>query len=204
MFYVIYQTTNLINNKIYIGSHKTKDLNDAYMGSGKYLNRAFIKYGIENFKKEILFEFDNAKDMYAKEAELVNIEFLKRNDVYNLKIGGKGGFDYINKTGLNGAVKGGNTPAKNGKPKGPKHTKEQKEKRSKRMLSDLRPATFTFAGRKHNNDTKVKLRNFRKNKFTGKDNSQYNTMWITNGVENKKISIFDTIDIGWYKGRVIK
>ena len=34
--------------------------------------------------------------MYAKEAELVNEEFLMNENTYNLKIGGFGGFDYIN------------------------------------------------------------------------------------------------------------
>ena len=45
MFYLIYKTTNLINGKIYIGSHRTTDINDSYMGSGKYLLYALKKYG---------------------------------------------------------------------------------------------------------------------------------------------------------------
>lgn len=40
MFYTVYKITNQIDGKIYIGSHKTLDLNDSYMGSGKYLRHA--------------------------------------------------------------------------------------------------------------------------------------------------------------------
>lgn len=98
MFYTIYQTTNVVNNKIYIGAHKTNDLNDEYIGSGKHLTRAIKKYGIENFKKEILFIFDNADEMYSKEKELVNESFVRSPNTYNMKVGGFGGWDHVDNT----------------------------------------------------------------------------------------------------------
>ena len=38
----------------------------------------------------------------------------------------------------------------------------------------------------------------------GESNSQFGTMWITNGTENKKIKADQVIPINWYKGRKIK
>lgn len=87
--YLVYQITNLVNDKIYIGIHGTDDLEDGYMGSGGYLWRAIKKHGIENFRKEILFEYDNPDEMIAKERELVDRKFIARKDTYNLALGGR-------------------------------------------------------------------------------------------------------------------
>jgi hypothetical protein len=43
-----------------------------------------------------------------------------------------------------------------------------------------------------------------KEKQKGEKNSQYNTMWITNGTENKKIKKEDFIPEGWERGRKLK
>jgi len=88
--YLVYQITNLINGKIYIGIHSTKNINDGYMGSGKNLRAAIKEFGIENFKKEILFDFDNPEEMIAKEIELVDRKFISHLNVYNIKLGGEG------------------------------------------------------------------------------------------------------------------
>jgi group I intron endonuclease len=91
MIYYIYKITNLCNGKIYIGIHKTKFLDDGYMGSGKLLKAAIKKYGRENFKKEILESFDNEESMILKEQELVTTEFVLNENNYNIMPGGKFG-----------------------------------------------------------------------------------------------------------------
>jgi hypothetical protein len=57
-----YKTENKINNKFYYGVHRTDDLNDGYLGSGIRIQRAILKYGAENFNKEILKFFDTYEE----------------------------------------------------------------------------------------------------------------------------------------------
>ena len=104
MKYIVYKTTNLVNNKIYIGVHQTKDPNifDGYIGCAiqnknsiyiKHPKTAFhyavAKYGYDNFKREIIKSFDNEEEAYALEEFLVDEEFLARDDVYNMILGGR-------------------------------------------------------------------------------------------------------------------
>jgi hypothetical protein len=206
---------NKINHKIYIGKHQTLDPDDDYLGSGKLLNEALQKYGKENFVKEVLFIFDNEVDMNAKEAELVNEEFLARNDVYNLCPGGQGGWGYNNLNSelqRNKAIKG-NIVQNNLR----KHNLEWKNAEFNRKSASLikqyvngnrNPVGWSKSAiiNAQSQSAKEKRNKTRKeNKFQqGKNNSQYGTMWITNGIENKKIKNIDIIPEGWYKGAKFK
>jgi group I intron endonuclease len=92
--YCIYKITNLINGKTYIGQHKYLELNDKYMGSGKHLKRALKKYGIENFRKDILV-FNISNKEYVDLLERVFIaserEKVGAENCYNIVDGGQGG-----------------------------------------------------------------------------------------------------------------
>ena len=81
--YIIYKTTNTLNNREYIGYHSTKDLDDGYLGSGKILEHAISKYGKDKFTKEILYEYDNREEALVKEKEIVNQQNVDRPDTYN-------------------------------------------------------------------------------------------------------------------------
>ena len=104
MYYLIYKITNIDSGKFYIGKHITDDKNDSYMGSGKYLKYAQECHGMDRFKKEILFECSSYEEMNQKEAEIVNQEFIDRDDTYNIKLGGDGGWEYINKSNKNNGL----------------------------------------------------------------------------------------------------
>ena len=90
-YFLIYKTTNQINQKFYIGKHETYKLDDGYLGSGVVLTSAIQKYGTNNFSKEILYVFDNKDQMESKEKELITEEILSNPMCYNIALGGQGG-----------------------------------------------------------------------------------------------------------------
>lgn len=94
--YLVYQTTNLVNGKIYIGKHVTSNIEDNYFGSGNLIRAAIKKYGLENFEFKILFELQNEEEMNLLEKSVVTEAFCARKDTYNINVGGDGGWSYIN------------------------------------------------------------------------------------------------------------
>ena len=216
IYYTIYKVTNKINGKIYVGSHKTKNLDDNYMGSGKYLKHAQEKYGLENFTKDILFVFDTPEQMYNKEAEIVNEDFLTEENTYNLKVGGFGGFDYINATGRNLYGNNGKTAnvkddlargrqtQQNLKIANPEYARRINERISKSLKG--RPGVFQ--GKHHTAETKRIIGKKSSIYQKGNKNSQYGTCWVTHSeLGNKKISkdeLDKFLSLGYTKGRKIK
>ena len=131
--YTVYETTNNVNGKTYIGVHKTNVVNDSYLGSGKLIKAAIAKHGTENFSKQVLFCYDDKEQAYQKERELVTPEMLLNRNCYNIKHGGEGGFDYVNANGLGS--------------------------RSGIPMGKLAKAAFDRTGTTHSPQTKEKIRN---------------------------------------------
>ncbi len=90
--FIVYKTTNLVNNKFYVGVHKQENPNifDGYLGSNKILHRAIKKYGIESFKREVLIECETREEAFDIESLLICEKMCKRPDVYNISPGGVG------------------------------------------------------------------------------------------------------------------
>jgi hypothetical protein len=191
VFYTIYQITNLVNGKIYIGKHKTSRLEDSYMGSGIDLVNDIKIFGIENFRKEILYVFDNEDEMNAKEKELVTLEFVLEDTNYNRSLGGAGGWSP--KAYHNG---GNSTRIKY-------QTDEEYRARCQQYAEKnlVRDGSY-WLGKRHKDSTIEKLLGHGRQQ--GKKNSQFGSRWITNGTKNKKIKKTDCIPDGWRAGRVMK
>ena len=88
-YHYFYKIINLINNHFYYGIHSTNNLDDGYMGSGSRLHHAYKKYGIENFKKEILKYFDTREELAQYEADVVTEELVLDENCYNISCGGE-------------------------------------------------------------------------------------------------------------------
>ena len=103
MKYIVYITVNNVNDKVYIGVHKTEDpeIFDGYIGCGVKISMpstymkpstafqaAVKKYGTKAFSRKTLYIYDTAEEAYQKEAELVTAEFIESDTNYNMICGG--------------------------------------------------------------------------------------------------------------------
>lgn len=103
MKYIVYLTVNNINNKYYVGVHKTNNpyTFDGYLGCGIYTTdkskvnkaktvfaKAIKKYGISNFTRYTIKIFDSELEALEFEKFIVDDEFIKNPNTYNTTLGG--------------------------------------------------------------------------------------------------------------------
>ena len=198
MKYTVYKTANLVNGKYYFGVHKTENPDDGYLGSGKYIKRAVAKYGVEKFRKDVLFVYPDPESAFAKEDELIQC-FRGRDPLCkNLRKGGSGGLDWINREELN---------LKNnivGRLAALRYLEEHPEKRHSDTKPMLTPEIKKKAaegkrkvwlGKKHKQESKRLMSAAATNRLRG-------VRWITDGVTDRQIKCGVQPNLGWMFGRV--
>lgn len=130
----IYLTTNLVNNKKYIGKHYG-ELDDNYIGSGTILKSAIQKYGKQNFKKEILSISKTGEENAKKEKHYIDLyKAIENKNFYNIADGGQGG----------NVTKG--------------FSKEEREKINKKISENNSGKKHHMYGKHHTEETKEKIR----------------------------------------------
>ena len=183
----IYLTTNLINNKKYIGKRQKPYFDIKYKGSGVYLKNAISKYGYENFSCEILKECYSIEELNKSEKELIHkFDAINSKDYYNIAEGGDGG--------NTGRQYKGMPPHKD------KHSEETKIKmsmsRKGHTVSQETRNKISLSNKGKKRTSEQNLANSIRNK---------NKIWIRKQDKQKTINKDDLdkyLSDGWEKGRL--
>lgn len=205
-YHFIYKTTCSFTCRYYIGMHSTDNLEDGYLGSGTRLSHSIRKYGPENHTREILEFCSSREELIKREEEIVNLNEIAKQECMNIKPGGSGGWankEHQIKCSQSGLNKINELRKDKDSEFYKKWTNTLSEKKIQnhkdgkiKNISDF----YSWKGKHHTEETKRKMS---KKDRSGKLNSQYGTMWITNGKKNKKIKKEEKIPEGWTKGRII-
>ena len=93
MNHYVYEITNLVNGKKYIGKRSCKCAieEDKYMGSGILISKSIKKYGKENFRKDILETCNSEEMAFEREKYWIkHYNAVESREFYNIKDGGEG------------------------------------------------------------------------------------------------------------------
>lgn len=207
-----------MNSKFYIGVHKTADEYDEYLGSGKILRASVRKYGRNNFRKMLLLITYSAEEAYRLEATLVE-GAITSPLCMNLREGGTGGFDYINRNGLQKTDRMLRSAGKTMSMLKLKLASDQsawnyyleryyagmEAYRLTPIYAYHQDKFFKAAKlyRNHPPEVKERISKSRIGRNTGSDNHRFGRVWITNGVDERTIQAHETVPAGWYKGRYL-
>ena len=198
LYFIVYETTNLVNGRKYIGCHKTNHIDDGYLGSGTLLKRAINKHGEHNFSRKDLFVFDNEQDMFDKEKELITQEVLDDLNYYNVNSGGKGGFTHIHRDMDRYRYMFSR------KPEGWVHwSKKDPERHSKVASESAKKGAKTVRQRMGEEAYREMMRAYslqQKGAPKKAARGAKGHKWITDGVNKKKVPKYYVLEEGWRYG----
>lgn len=185
--------------------HSTDNLEDGYMGGGKRIKNSIKKHGKEAHEKEILEFFENRKDLSDREIQIINEELLNDPLCMNISLGG-GNFIpiYISDDLHKEVSRLGGIALRNKILNDQEYSKIHSENSSRTMKQNhinKKIGYDTFKNRSHSDEAKEKIGEKNSKNQLGEKNSQYGTIWITNGLINKKINRNSNIPENWFRGR---
>jgi group I intron endonuclease len=199
----VYKTTNMQNNKIYIGMHKAQVFDKNYFGSGVLIKKAIKKYGQDNFIVELIEWCCDRENLCNKEKYWISYFGSNNPEIgYNLAQGGDGGDTFHLHTAeeqneirakISERFKGRKQTdewiekrkccgEENGM-YGKHHTQETKEIISKKLSGENNPmygVPSPSKGRQHSEETKEKIR---KTKL-GENNPNYGKVYTEQEIAN--------------------
>lgn len=229
MYGYIYLTTNLINNKKYIGQHKSEIFDPNYRGSGKRIKKAIQKYGIDNFSTVPIEKCVDKMDLDNKEKYYISLyNAVTDKNYYNIALGGSGAQVLFQTDETKRKISLAN--------KGKKRTEEMNVRMRKRVsgtkamnngiiykmiqpedVKDYLSNGWKFGrlnaqvGRKDTTETRQKKSLALKGRRHSKEHStkmretklRQKRHWYTNGTKNLLISEYDVVPVGYKRGKTV-
>lgn len=195
----VYEITNIINNKKYIGKRTcsgTIEKDSLYFGSGILITRAINKYGLKNFKKKILSCHLSAEEAFLEEKRIIEEKnAVDSKEYYNLKPGGLG--VWIPLVGENNPMKKPENKlkvsiAQRGK-LNHNYGKKASEKTRRKMSESQSGENNGFYGREHSEESKQKISRANKVKLKGIPKSEEHKKKMSESSPRKKKIIVDGI-----------
>lgn len=213
----IYKTTNIKNQKFYIGMHSTSDLKDGYIGSGVELRNSVRYWGKKNHKFEILEFVETREILMIRESEIVNVDLLNDPLCMNIQKGGEGA-GFLNEDHMKKVCKAGNNKFKE-KLKDPEYkkefinkTEESRKRATQSWMDKLQSGEInnkTFLGKSHTEEAKKSMGEKNSELQSGESNSQFGKIWVCKHDEKVSVKINNSqleeyLKSGWIKGRINK
>jgi hypothetical protein len=223
MFYYTYKVTLLkgsLAGHYYYGQHRTKNLNDHYIGSGRKIKDYFKHYEkIEGvtYVKEILHFYNDEDELNIAEKQLIGDKYKNDKLCLNLK---PGGINYYNGAKLGHKISEETKKKISDALKGHKLSEEARNKISLANLNRPEEDRKKFGqsqlgkepwnkGIKMSEETKQKLR--KKHNLSSEQHNKLSEwaksfIWINNGIEVKHINKDDFEkykNLGYERGRKI-
>ena len=207
-YHFIYKTTNILNNKFYIGIHSTNSLDDGYLGSGDRLKSSIRHHGRNNHRREIIEFFCDRDSLVLREIQMIDENTLKDPLCLNLVEGGEGGFplsdEHIKKFSETGHE------ALRRKLEDPEFKKSfgdkvKEQNKIKKELGLFKGKDWT--GLNHTEESKSKIGAANSIKQSGENNSQFGKYWIYKDDEILRISsneLDNYLALGWNRGKCKK
>lgn len=184
MYGYVYMTTNLVNNRKYIGRCKSSYFKgNAYLGSGKILHQAIKKYGKENFQVELLKECESDEELNQEEIRYIALyDAQKSREFYNI---------------CKGRTAGPGGPRMKGK----HHSEENKRRWSEQHRG---AGNANYGNHWHASEKTKAIWHAQR---SGSGNVAYGTKLLNNGKVNKRIKLDEVekyLSDGWSYGFIKK
>jgi group I intron endonuclease len=209
---LVYVVTHVPSGKQYVGQKKSKERWNSYWGSGIAIKAAIAKHGLQEFRKEILWEGDDFQKMNELERAYIRQLDTLAPRGYNIAEGGHHGNPYAGKSEeemkmhaevLSAIHTGKKVSPETRRRMSIAHLGSSTSEETKRKQSEAHRGKAVSA------ETRKKLSEALLGRIKSAEaiekvrQTKAGRIWVTNGVESRQVVPGAVLDEGWRRGRAV-